>query len=41
MNFPLFALILGSICIGFFTKDIFVGVGSNFWQNSVFIKLEQ
>ena len=31
-------LIIPSIFIGFFTKEIFVGLGTNFWDNAIFIK---
>lgn len=37
MGFSLFLLAIGSIFSGFFLKDAFVGVGSKFWGNSVFI----
>lgn len=37
MVFPLFILALGSIFIGYATKDIFVGLGTDFWSSSIFI----
>lgn len=37
MTFPLIILALGSIFIGFLTKDFFIGLGSSFWGTSVFI----
>ena len=36
MAFPLFILSLGSIFIGYITKDMFLGVGTNFWNISIF-----
>lgn len=35
--FPLLLLTLLSIFIGFLTKDLFVGFGTNFWNTSIFI----
>lgn len=35
--FPLIILSLGSIFIGFLTKDFFVGIGTDFWGSSIFI----
>lgn len=37
MALPLFLLSLGSLFIGYTTKDLIVGVGTNFWSNAVFI----
>ena len=37
MILPLFILSLGSIFIGFLTKDFFIGTGSDFWGTSIFI----
>jgi len=37
MSLPLFLLSLGSLFIGYTTKDLFVGVGTNFWSNALFI----
>lgn len=39
MLLPLFILIYFSIFSGFFTQDLFVGIGSDFWNNSLFISL--
>ena len=36
MSFPLFILSLGSIFIGYLTKDMFLGLGTNFWNVSIF-----
>ena len=35
---PLFILALFSIFFGYFTSDLFVGIGSDFFGNSIFIK---
>jgi NADH-ubiquinone oxidoreductase chain 5 len=37
MGLPLFLLSILSICVGFFTRDFFIGFGTNFWGNSIFI----
>jgi NADH-ubiquinone oxidoreductase chain 5 len=37
MGFSLFVLVIGSLFSGFFCKDAFIGVGSTFWGNSIFI----
>jgi NADH-ubiquinone oxidoreductase chain 5 len=37
MALPLFILSLGSIFLGFLTKDLFIGLGTPFWNNSIFI----
>ena len=37
MIFPLIILTFGSIFVGFMTKDFFIGLGSNFWNNAIFI----
>ena len=37
MGIPLGILAFGSIFIGYLTKDMFVGLGSNFWNNSIYI----
>lgn len=34
---PLLFLAFGSIFLGYFTKELFVGFGTDFWQNSMFI----
>lgn len=36
MALPLFLLSLGSIFIGYLTKDMIVGVGTNFWSQALF-----
>jgi proton-translocating NADH-quinone oxidoreductase chain L len=37
MGLPLGILAFGSIFIGYLSKDMFVGLGSNFWNNSIYI----
>ena len=37
MSLPLFLLAIFSIVVGFFTKDIFIGFGSDFWDYSIFM----
>jgi len=37
MLFAFFPLMLGSIFWGYLTKDMFIGLGSDFWQTSIFI----
>lgn len=37
MGLPLGILAFGSIFIGYLTKDMFVGMGTTFWNNSIFI----
>ena len=37
MGFSLFILAVSSVFSGYFLKDSFVGVGSSFWSNSIFI----
>ena len=37
MLFPLIVLGVGSIFIGYLTRDLFVGFGTNFWASSIFI----
>jgi proton-translocating NADH-quinone oxidoreductase chain L len=37
MGLPLGLLACGSIFIGYLSKDMFVGLGSNFWNNSIYI----
>ena len=37
MAIPLIILAFGSIFIGYLSKDMMVGLGSNFWGNSIFI----
>jgi NADH-ubiquinone oxidoreductase chain 5 len=36
MALPLFILSLGSIFIGYLTKDMIIGVGTDFWGNALF-----
>jgi len=36
MMFPLLVLSIPSIFIGYFTKDMIIGFGTNFWGNSLF-----
>jgi NADH-ubiquinone oxidoreductase chain 5 len=36
MGFPLFVLSLGSMFIGYLTKDMIIGVGTDFWGNALF-----
>ena len=36
MYFPLIFLLFGSIFFGFFFKDMFIGLGTSFWGNSLF-----
>lgn len=37
MLIPLILLAFGSIFIGYITRDMFIGLGTNFWGNSLFI----
>jgi len=37
MLVPLVILSIGSIFFGYFTKDLFIGLGTSFWGNSLFI----
>jgi proton-translocating NADH-quinone oxidoreductase chain L len=37
MALPLGILAFGSIFIGYLTKDMFIGLGTNFWNNSIYI----
>jgi len=39
MLLPLFLLLYFSIFSGFFMQDLFVGIGTDFWNNSMFISL--
>lgn len=34
----LFILVIGSIYVGWFFRSMFIGIGSDFWNNSIFIK---
>lgn len=38
LSFPLFILSFFSIFVGYLTKDLFIGFGTNFWGSSIFIK---
>nr|WDA66139.1 NADH dehydrogenase subunit 5 [Phymatolithon calcareum] len=40
MTMPLIILAVGSLFVGFLTKDFFVGVGTSFWGSSIFILSE-
>lgn len=37
MIFPLVILSIGSIFIGYLTRDLFIGSGTNFWGSAIFI----
>ena len=37
MAIPLFVLCIGSIFVGYLTKDLFIGLGTPFWNNAIFI----
>jgi NADH-ubiquinone oxidoreductase chain 5 len=37
MAIPLFILCLGSIFVGYLTKDLFIGLGTPFWNNAIYI----
>ena len=37
MGYPLLVLVFGSIFIGYLTKDMIIGVGTNFWGNALFM----
>jgi len=37
MTFPLFILALFSIAIGFLTRDLFIGFGTDFWGMAIFV----
>jgi proton-translocating NADH-quinone oxidoreductase chain L len=37
MAFPLGILALGSIFIGYLTKDMFIGLGTHFWNNAIYV----
>lgn len=41
MGLPLLLLALGSIFVGFFAKDMMIGLGTNFWGNALFILPEK
>jgi proton-translocating NADH-quinone oxidoreductase chain L len=37
MSFPLGILAFGSIFIGYLSKDMLIGLGTDYWQNSIYI----
>nr|YP_009774169.1 NADH dehydrogenase subunit 5 [Caulacanthus okamurae]QIZ74786.1 NADH dehydrogenase subunit 5 [Caulacanthus okamurae] len=37
MAFPLIMLALGSLFFGFMFKDLFIGIGTDFWKGSIFV----
>jgi len=37
MTLPLFLLSFLSITVGYLTKEIFIGFGTNFWQSAIFV----
>jgi proton-translocating NADH-quinone oxidoreductase chain L len=37
MALPLSILALGSIFIGYLTKDMFIGLGTHFWNNAIYV----
>lgn len=37
MSFPLGILAVSSIFVGYISKDLFIGLGTNFWNNAIFI----
>ena len=37
MALPLAILALGSIFIGYLTKDMFIGLGTHFWNNAIYV----
>lgn len=41
MLFPIFFLSIGGFAIGYLTKDLMIGPGISFWNNSLFIKLKE
>jgi NADH-ubiquinone oxidoreductase chain 5 len=40
MAIPLFILCIGSLFAGYLTKDLFIGLGTPFWNNAIFIAPE-
>lgn len=40
MTLPLFLLANFSVFIGYLTKDLFIGFGTDFWSNAIFVSLE-
>ena len=41
MAFALLVLSLGSIFFGYFAKELFIGLGTNFWNESIFISTKR
>ena len=37
MTFPLFILSILSISVGFLTRDLFIGFGTDFWGSAIFV----
>jgi len=37
INFALVVLTIPSVFIGYFSKDLFIGLGTNFWGNAIFV----
>jgi NADH-ubiquinone oxidoreductase chain 5 len=37
MSLPLIILALGAIFVGFLFKDMFIGLGTDFWNNAIFV----
>ena len=37
LGLPLTILAFGSIFVGYITKDLFIGLGTPFWNNAIFI----
>jgi len=37
MAFPLFVLVFPSIFIGYFSRDLLIGLGTSFWNSAIFI----
>jgi len=40
MSIPLFILAIGSIFVGYMFKDMFIGIGTPFFNNAIFINFE-
>ena len=38
MAIPLLVLMIFALYIGFFSKDFIAGVGTNYWQNVIYVK---
>jgi NADH-ubiquinone oxidoreductase chain 5 len=37
MAFPLFVLVFPSIFVGYLSRDLFIGLGTGFWNNAIFV----